>query len=80
MAKHTIMLPDGMVGRELRSIVRDDEAGTVEGDHSELDVIREAFAEPTPYVSHFGLEQCGGSVAIAPGSAGVSPARARSAR
>ena len=30
--------------------------------------------------SHFGLERCGGSVAAAPGSAGVSPARARSAR
>ena len=50
MAKHTIMLPDFMVGREPRSIVWDDEAGTVEGDHSQLDSLREALAEPTPYV------------------------------
>ena len=50
MAKHTIMFPDWMVGREPRSIVWDDEAGTVEGDHSQLDSIREAFAEPTPYI------------------------------
>ena len=50
MAKHTIMFPDWMVGRELRSIVWDDEAGAVEGDHSCLDLIREIFAEPTPYV------------------------------
>ena len=33
MAVHTIMLPDLMRGRELRSIVWDDEAGTVSGDH-----------------------------------------------
>ena len=33
MAVHTIMLPDRMRGRELRSIVWDDEAGTVSGDH-----------------------------------------------
>ena len=50
MAKHTLMIPDIMVGRELRSIVWDDEAGTVEGDHSRLDRIRELLAEPTPYV------------------------------
>ena len=52
MAKHTIMLPDFMVGRDLRSIVWDDEAGTVEGDHSQLDVIRRVFAAPTPHVIH----------------------------
>ena len=50
MAKHTIMFPDWMVGREPRSIVWDDEAGAVEGDHSQIDVIRRAFAKPTPYV------------------------------
>ena len=50
MAQHTIMFPDIMVGRELRSIVWDDEAGTVEGEHSRLDRIREALAEPTPLV------------------------------
>ena len=49
MAKHTIMFPDIMVGGELRSIVWDDEAGTVEGEHSRLDLIREILAEPTPY-------------------------------
>ena len=51
MAKHTIMFPDIMVGRELRSIVWDDEAGTVEGEHSRLDEIREIFAEPTPFTA-----------------------------
>ena len=50
MAKHTIMFPDFRVGRELRSIVWDNEAGTVEGEHSQLDVIRRVFARPTPYV------------------------------
>ena len=54
MAKHTIMLPDGMVGRELRSIVWDDEAGTVEGDHPRIDRIRRKLAEPTPF--EFGTE------------------------
>ena len=54
MATHTIMFPDIVVGRAPRSIVWDDEAGTVEGEHSRLDVIREAFAEPTPY--EFGTE------------------------
>ncbi len=36
MARHTIMLPDRSAGRDLRSIVWDDEAGTVSGDHSKL--------------------------------------------
>ena len=48
MAQHTIMFPDWMVGRELRSIVWDDDAGTVEGEHSHIDDLREALAEPTP--------------------------------
>ena len=46
------MFPDIMVGRDLRSIVWDDEAGTVEGDHSQIDRIREALARPTPLVLH----------------------------
>ena len=52
MAKHTLMVPDFMVGRELRSIVWDDEAGTVEGEHSQIDDLREDLAKPTPYVVH----------------------------
>ena len=52
MAKHTLMIPDMMVGRELRSIVWDDEAGTVEGEHSQLYRLRMALAKPTPYVIH----------------------------
>ena len=52
MAKHTLMIPDSRVGRELRSIVWDDEAGTVEGEHSKLDRLRKALAEPTPLVIH----------------------------
>ena len=44
------MFPDWMVGDEVRSIVWDDEAGTVEGDHSQLDRIRKVFDQPTPYV------------------------------
>ena len=44
------MFPDWMVGHEVRSIVWDDEAGTVEGDHSQLDRIRRVLAQPTPYV------------------------------
>ena len=50
MAKHTIMFPDWMVGDDLRSIVWDDEAGTVEGDHSQIDSLRKTLAKPTPYV------------------------------
>ena len=46
------MIPDMMVGRELRSIVWDDEAGTVEGEHSQLDGLHWALAEPTPLVLH----------------------------
>ena len=33
-----------------------------------------------PGNSHFGIERCGGPIPAAPGSAGVSPARARSAQ
>ena len=37
MAKHVITIPDLMAGRELRTIVWDDEAGTVEGTHSDIE-------------------------------------------
>ena len=50
MAKHTIMFPDWRRGREPRRIVWDDEAGTVEGDHSQISLIREALDEPIPLV------------------------------
>lgn len=49
MAVHTILLPDVMRGRELRSIVWD-EAGTVEGEHYDVawirDVIRRSASGP----------------------------------
>ena len=48
MAVHTIMLPDRLRGRELRSIVWDDLAGTVEGDHHDIGYIRRMFDEPKP--------------------------------
>jgi len=37
-----------MRGRELRSIVWDDEAGTVAGDHSDVDSFRRVFAADKP--------------------------------
>ena len=48
MAVHTIRIPDRMRGRELRTIVWDDEAGTVAGDHVEVDDIRRVFDAPKP--------------------------------
>ena len=36
MTVHTVMLPDFMHGRGLRSVIRDDEAGTVTGEHSKV--------------------------------------------
>ena len=48
MAVHTLGIPDRMRGRELRSIVWDDEAGTVAGDHSEVDSFRRVFAADKP--------------------------------
>ena len=48
MATHSIRIPDRVRGRELRTIVWDDEAGTVSGDHSEIDEIRRVFAAPKP--------------------------------
>ncbi len=38
--KHSIKYPDGRFGDELRTIIWDDEAGTVEGDHSRVTEIQ----------------------------------------
>ena len=48
MTVHTIMLPDRLYGRELRSIIWDDEAGTVTGDHSKVPYIQGRLSEPAP--------------------------------
>ena len=48
MSVHTIMLPDRMRGREPRSVVWDDEAGTVTGEHSDVPWMQEVLAQPTP--------------------------------
>ncbi len=48
MAVHTIMLPDRGWGREPRSVVWDDEAGTVTGEHSGVPWMQEILAKPTP--------------------------------
>ena len=48
MAVHTIMLPDMTKGREPRSIVWDDEAGTVEGEHEQVPYLRRVLAAPKP--------------------------------
>ena len=45
MAAHTILLPDMMRGRALRSIVWDDQAGTVEGEHYDVDWIRDVIQQ-----------------------------------
>ena len=48
MAVHTIMPPDQMWGREPRSVIWDDEAGTVSGGHSDVPWVQEVLAKPTP--------------------------------
>ena len=48
MASHTIMLSDPMRGREPRAIVRGDEAGTVSGDHSDINFIRQTLDAAKP--------------------------------
>ncbi len=48
MAVHTIMLPDQRWGREPRSVIWDDEAGTVSGGHSDVPWMQEVLAKPTP--------------------------------
>ena len=45
MAEHTILLPDAMRGRALRSIVWDDQAGTVEGEHYRVATIRDLIQQ-----------------------------------
>ena len=57
MAVHTIMLPAARgpeFSHDLRSIVWDDEAGTVEGDHPAVGSITLALASDKPvYVGHW---------------------------
>ncbi len=48
MAIHTIRMPDRLYGRDLRTIVWDDTAGTVEGDHSSVPGIAATLASPPP--------------------------------
>ena len=48
MANHEISIPDRLRGRELRSIVWDDEAGTVGGDHFSVAWLRAVFEAPKP--------------------------------
>jgi len=48
MAVHTVMLPDRRYGREPRTIVWDDEAGTVEGAHSKVPAMQRTLAAPKP--------------------------------
>lgn len=48
MAVHTLRIPDRMHGRALRSIVWDDEAGTVTGEHSNVDSFLRVFAANKP--------------------------------
>ena len=48
MALHTIAMPDIMRGEELRTIVWDDEAGTVRGQHSEIPWLRQVIGAEKP--------------------------------
>ena len=48
MARHIITIPDRMFGRELRTIIWDDEAGTVEGDHFDIKNFQRVFDAPKP--------------------------------
>ena len=48
MAVHTIMLPGMMHGREPRSVVWDDQAGTVTGEHSRVPQMQEMLAATPP--------------------------------
>ncbi len=49
MTVHTIMLPEGF-NRPMRSVVWDDEAGTVTGEHRSVPWMQGILAEPTPVV------------------------------
>ena len=48
MAVHTIMLPDMARGDEPRTVVWDDEAGTVGGGHSHVPHMQGLLAKPRP--------------------------------
>ena len=48
MAVHTIVIPDRLRGREPRTIIWDDAAGTVDGTHSQMPHLRQRFEEPKP--------------------------------
>ena len=48
MATHNILIPDILRGEELRSIVWDDVAGTVNGDHYRIPDIRRVFEAEKP--------------------------------
>ena len=50
MTVHTIMLPDMRHGDAPRSVIWDDEAGTVTGEHSDVPWMQEVLAVPKPYV------------------------------
>ena len=50
MTVHTIMLPDMRHGDDPRSVIWDDEAGTVTGEHSRVPRMQDILAEPTPVV------------------------------
>ena len=50
MTVHTIMLPDMMHGREPRSVIWDDEAGTVTGEHSDVPWMQGTLAATPPVV------------------------------
>lgn len=49
MTVHTIRMPDRMRGRELRTVIWDDEAGTVSGDHSDVPWLLKMIGKPTPW-------------------------------
>ena len=55
MAVHTIRIPDRLYGREMRTILWDDVAGTVEGDHSEIPDMQRVFAAPKPVTYGAGI-------------------------
>ena len=48
MGLHTITLPDPMHGREARTILWDDEAGTVSGNHSGIATLQRYISAPKP--------------------------------
>ena len=52
---HELRIPDVINGRELRPVIWDDEAGTVEGGHYDVPLLRRRFAEaPSTHHREFG--------------------------